>query len=324
MATPRRGLPLENRTLLMFGLAAVLLILPLIFTGRYYLRVLTQMAFFITFASAFGLLFGRTNQLFLCIAALAGLSAYTSGLLVSRLGIWHWPTIVIGAMLSSAVAAGLSYVSNVRRLGVVFVAIMTLAFQLIFENMVVGLVSITGGDTGFRPPPLPLGPVAEIIGEQATFYYIAAILAVTTLFVNYWLLERSRWGLIMEAVRNEEVASEVLGINVRRVKVTVAALAGLLIGLAGAFYGYFNGLIAPIYFSFASIDILSQVVAIFGGKGTIVGPFIGSAIFTYVNETIRYLGPISLTVYGVLLVVLFTSFRDGVVPLLRRWIKWLV
>lgn len=123
----------------MFGLAAVLLILPLIFTGRYYLRVLTQMAFFTTFASAFGLLFGRTNQLFLCIAALAGLSAYTSGLLVSRLGIWHWPTIVIGAMLSSAVAAGLSYVSNVRRLGVVFVAIMTLAFQLIFENMVVGL-----------------------------------------------------------------------------------------------------------------------------------------------------------------------------------------
>jgi branched-chain amino acid transport system permease protein len=324
MPTLRRGLSLEDRTLLLFVLAAALLILPLIFTGRYYLRVLTQMAFFITFASAFGLLFGRTNQLFLCIAALAGLSAYTSGLMVSRLGVWHWPTIVIGAMLSSAVAAGLSYVSNVRRLGVVFVAILTLAFQLIFENMVTGLVSITGGDTGFRPPPLPLGPVAELIGEQTTFYYIAAILAVVTLTMNYWLFEKSRWGLIMEAVRNEEVASEVIGINVRRVKVTIAALAGFLIGLAGAFYGYFNGLIAPIYFSFASIDILSQVMAIFGGRGTVVGPLIGSAIFTYVNENIRYLGPISLSVYGVLLIVLFATFREGVVPMLRRWVRWLV
>jgi branched-chain amino acid transport system permease protein len=75
--------------LLLFVLAAVLLILPLIFTGRYYLSVLTQVAFFVTFASTFGLLFGRTNQLFLCIAALAGLSAYTSGLMVSRLGVWH-------------------------------------------------------------------------------------------------------------------------------------------------------------------------------------------------------------------------------------------
>jgi branched-chain amino acid transport system permease protein len=75
--------------LLLFVLAAVLLILPLIFTGRYYLRVLTIMVFFTIFASAFGLLFGRANQLFLCIAALAGLSAYTSGLLVSRLGVWH-------------------------------------------------------------------------------------------------------------------------------------------------------------------------------------------------------------------------------------------
>ncbi len=315
---------MENKTMLLFVLAAVLLILPLIFTGRYYLRVLTQMAFFITFASAFGLLFGRTNQLFLCIAALAGISAYTSGLMVSRLGVWHWPTIVIGAMLSSAVAAGLSYVSNVRRLGVVFVAILTLAFQLIFENIVTGLVSITGGDTGFRPPPLPLGPVAEFIGEQTTFYYIAAILAITTLTVNYWLIEKSRWGLIMEAVRNEEVASEVVGINVRRVKLTTAAIAGFLVGLAGAFYGYFNGVIAPIYFSFASIDILSQVMAIFGGRGTVVGPFIGAAIFTYVNENIRFLGPISLSVYGVLLVVLFASFSDGVVPVLRRWVRWLI
>jgi branched-chain amino acid transport system permease protein len=65
-------------------------------------------------------------------------------------------------------------------------------------------------------------------------------------------------------------------------------------------------------------------MAIFGGRGTVVGPLIGSAIFTYVNENIRYLGPISLSVYGVLLVVLFATFREGVVPMLRRWVRWLV
>lgn len=312
---------IDVRLLVLAAISVVLLALPFVFTGRYYMRVLTQMSFFIVYASAFGLLFGRTNQLFLCIAALAGISAYTSGLLTARLGVEHWSTILLGSVLSAGVAAGLSYVANVRRMGIVFVAILTLAFQLIFENLVTGLVWLTGGDTGFRPPPLPLGPLGALLGEQMSFYLIATVLAIGTLFVNYWLMERSKWGLIMEAVRNEEVASEVIGINVRRVKVTVSALSGFMIGLAGALYGYFNGLISPIYFSFASIDILSQVMAVFGGKGTVIGPLIGSAVFTYVNENIRYLGPISLSVYGALIVVLFAAFREGMVATLRRWTR---
>ncbi|MEM2808346.1 MAG: hypothetical protein QXJ09_07475, partial [Candidatus Caldarchaeum sp.] len=57
-------------------------------------------------------------------------------------------------------------------------------------------------------------------------------------------------------------------------------------------------------------------------KATVLGPLIGSGIFTYINENIRFLGPVSLSVYGAVLIVLFASFRNGVVPTLRRWIRF--
>ncbi|MCS7094450.1 MAG: branched-chain amino acid ABC transporter permease [Thaumarchaeota archaeon] len=303
----------------LLALIAVLIVLPFVFTGRYYWRILTQMAYFTVFAGSFALLFGGTNQLFLCVAALAGISAYVSGLLSLHFGLSQWLTIVIGSVMSAGVAAGLSYVSNVRKLGVAFVAILTLSFQLIFENVVTGLVSVTGGDTGFRPPTLSLGPLEATLGLELTNYFIAVSLAILWIVVRYWLLERSRWGLIMKAVKSEELASEVVGINVTRVKVIVASISGFVIGAAGALYGYFNGLVAPIYYSFASIDILSQVMAVFGGLASVMGPVIGSVIFTYINENVRYLGPISLSVYGAVLVILFSVFRNGLVSVLRRW-----
>ncbi|MEM1946407.1 MAG: branched-chain amino acid ABC transporter permease [Candidatus Caldarchaeum sp.] len=321
MAEKREGL-FDARVFVVIGLSVLLLLLPFLLTGRYLLRVLTQMVFFVVFSGAFSLLFGGTNQLFLCIAALAGISAYTSGLMTLHFGINHWLTVLLGSLLSMGVAAGLSYVANIRRLGVVFVAILTLAFQLIFENVTTGLVGLTGGDTGFRPPPLPVEALALFIGQDLVFYFMASALAIFSLVFNFWLLQKSKWGLIMEAIRSEELAAEVIGINVRRAKVLIAAFSGFMIGLAGAIYGYYNSLIAPIYYSFAGIDILSQVMAVFGGKATVLGPLIGSGIFTYINENIRFLGPVSLSVYGAVLIVLFASFRNGVVPTLRRWIRF--
>ncbi|MCS6788698.1 MAG: branched-chain amino acid ABC transporter permease, partial [Aigarchaeota archaeon] len=287
--------------------------------GRYFWRVLTQMAYFIVFAGSFALLFGGTNQLFLCVAALGGISAYVSGLISLNYGLSPWLTVIIGSIVSAAVAAALSFVSNVRKLGVAFVAILTLSFQLIFENVVTGLVSITGGDTGFRPPPLQMAFLETVLGRELGHYYIAITLAILSVTARYWLMERSKWGLVMRAVKSEELASEVLGINVRRVKVIVASFSGFIIGAAGALYGYFNGLVAPIYYSFASVDILTQVMAVFGGMASVMGPVIGSAIFTYINENVRYLGPISLSVYGAVLVVLFSVFRNGLVSVLKRW-----
>jgi branched-chain amino acid transport system permease protein len=301
----------------------IYLVLPIIFRGEYMYRVLTYLALFTVFSMSFSLLYGKTNQLFLCIAALAGISAYTSGLLTLNFGLNVWATFIISPLASAGTAALLSYITNLKRLGVIYVGVVTLAFQMIFETMVTGLVSITGGETGFRPPRLPLESIYGVLGESLTFYYLSVIVATCAVLLTYILYERSRFGLLMEAVRQEELAAEILGINTKLIKIVTAALAGFFIGVAGVIYGYYNQLISPAFFSFFSIDILSQVMAVAGSNGTILGPVIGAIVFIYLNEYIRFLGPISLSVYGLLLVILFSTFRNGIVLFIRRWIQWL-
>jgi len=299
------------------------LILPIIFRGEYTYRVLTYLALFTVFSMFFSLLYGKTNQLFLCIAALAGISAYTSGLLTINFGLNVWAAFIIGPLTSAGTAALLSYITNITRLGAIYIGVVTLAFQMIFETMVTGLVSITGGETGFRPPRLPLDPIYGVLGESLTFYYLSVTVAIIAVLLIYFLYEKSRFGLLMEAIRQEELAAEILGINTKLIKIFTAALAGFFIGVAGLIYGNYNQLISPVFFSFFSIDILSQVMAVAGSNGTVVGPVVGAIVVIFLNEYIRFLGPISLSVYGLLLVILFSTFRNGIVLFIRRWIPWL-
>ncbi|MEM4415063.1 MAG: branched-chain amino acid ABC transporter permease [Candidatus Caldarchaeum sp.] len=308
---------------LIMGVVVLYLTAPFLTQGGYSLRVFTLITFFTSFSISFNILFGRSNQLYLCLAALAGISAYTSGILSRSYGVDPWIGIIIGSLFSMVISGALSYVSHVRRLGVVYIAVLTLAFELMFENVVVALADITGGDIGFRLLPLRLGFLGEVMGQAIAIYYVSAILASVLLMSSYFVFERGKAGIILEAIRQDETAAAILGINCRRIKVYTSLACGFTLGLSGALYAYFNGFVSPFYYSFPSIDVLTQVMTIFGGRGTILGPVVGSYIFTYVNENIRFFGPQSLIMYGLTYVVLFTLFRRGLIPSMRRWVKWL-
>ncbi|MDR5710033.1 MAG: branched-chain amino acid ABC transporter permease [Armatimonadota bacterium] len=289
------------------ALAAV----PFLLGGSPYgLRIVSLMLILAIYAVAFNLLFGHTRQLFLCVGALAGLGAYASVILVRDMRLSPLLATVLATLGTALLGGFLSYVGVRRGLGVLFVGIITVAVSLIFQNLLLGLREYTNGETGISTRGLGFG-----LGEapQRAYYVLLGVL-VGALSI-YQLLLRSRHGLAFRALEDDELNAELSGIDVTRYKVGTATLASALIGLTGALYADVNGFISPSVFALGHVDIPVLIVLLLGGMRTVLGPVVGAGVFTVVDELVRPFGQLTVLTYGILLMVLFLIFREGVVPL---------
>ena len=290
--------------------AALLALVPLLLGGsRYFLDLATVALVYAGYAVAFNIIFGNTNQLFLCLGAFAGVGAYGTGALGNELGV----PMPLGVVLSVAVAAGLgaafSWVSVRRRLDVIFVGIVTLTFSLVFHNVLLGQRDVTGGETGMI---LEYDP--GIVGTRGlTSYYIFLVVLVAYLAAYRWM-QRSHIGWAFRALRDDEVAAELSGIDVARFKMVAGALGSAMVGLVGALYAHYEGFFSPTTFELGQVDVPVLVMLAFGGIGSLLGPVVGAGVFTVVDALLRPLAQLRTTVYGVIMLVLFLGFRRGIVP----------
>jgi branched-chain amino acid transport system permease protein len=297
--------------------AVLLALVPLATGGSpYYLRITTLMLVYMTYAVAFNMIFGHTRQLFLCLGALTGSSAYLSVVLTKELALSPWLTIPLGTLLAGCLGGLFSYVSVRRGLGVIFLGIVTLAFSLIFYNVVLGLREFTNGETGI----VTRGLGAGVLESSPSSYYIFLALLLVSLLL-YHVLMTSRIGVAFRALSDDELTAELAGVDVTRYKVLAASLGSLLMGMVGAFYAYYNGLISPAMFTLAHVDIVVLITLLFGGMGTLLGPILGGAAFMAIDELVRPFGQLNVLVYGALLIVLFLTFREGLVAMLRNILR---
>jgi branched-chain amino acid transport system permease protein len=297
--------------------AVVLALVPLGLGGSaYYLRIATLMLIYMAYAVAFNIIFGHTRQLFLCVGALAGSSAYISVVMVMKMSWSPWATIPVG-ILSAAILGGVfSYVAVRRGLGVIFVGIVTLVFSMIFHNLILGLRKLTNGETGIETKGLGPGVLEPGLGS---YYVILGVLMAC--LALYHLLMRSRAGTAFRAIADDEFAAELAGIDVTLYKVVAASVGSALIGAVGAIYAYYGGFINPTVYALVSVDIVVLVTLLLGGMGTLLGPVLGGVLFTVLDEIVRPLGRLNVLVYGVLMIILVITFRQGLVAVLRKVVK---
>lgn len=302
--------PLVRRALPVAAVAAALAALPLVVGGSpYQMRLATLMLVLACYAVAFNLLFGHTNQLFLCVGALASLGGYASVILVRDLRL---PAGVAVALATVAAAVGggfLSYVSVRRGFGVLFVGIVTLAVSLMLHNLLLGLRELTNGETGIVTRGLGVG-----LGDDPLRAYYVLLGVLVAALAGYRWVFGSRHGVALHALCEDEVSAELSGVDVTRYKVTTATAASALVGLVGALYADLNGFISPTVYSVGHVDIPVLVALLLGGVRTLLGPVVGAALFSVVDELVRPFGQLTVTAYGALLVGLFLVFRQGVVP----------
>lgn len=273
---------------------------------------------FACYAIGFNVIFGSTGQLFLCVGALAGLGGYGGAILADTVG---WPILVsiLVATLAATLTGGLlSYVAVRRSLGVIFTGIVTLIFSLSFDALVLGLTELTGGDTG----RLIYAGADTFLREKIPPYYVMLALVLTFLLVHA-LLRRSHVGWAFRALRDDEVAAELAGVDVARYRVYGALVGAAMLGLAGSTYAFTEGRISPTTFGFGQVDVVVLVMLAFGGIGTLFGPILGAVTFTIVDEILIDAGQLRLVVYGALILALFLFLPRGLIPAVTSLLRQL-
>ena len=264
---------------------------------------------FVCYVIGFNVIFGSTGQLFLCVGALAGVGGFGATILADNAG---WPILlsIIAATLAATLIGGLlSYVAVRRSLGVIFTGIVTLIFSLSFDALLLGLSNLTGGDTG----RLIKSGSDTFLRERIPPYYLMLGLALGFLLIH-GLLRRSHIGWAFRALRDDEVAAELAGVDVALYRVYGALIGAAMLGLAGSTYALTEGRISHTTFGFGHVDVVVMVMLAFGGIGTLFGPIIGAITFTIVDEVLIDFGQLRQVAYGILIIVLFLWMPRGLIP----------
>jgi branched-chain amino acid transport system permease protein len=311
---PRRGAAEARRLgwalLPIVVTAATLAILPSVWFGDspYTTSLAVQALVFASWGVGFNLIFGCTNQLFLCVGALAGIGAYGAAILAERTSLPMAAGIAVATASAAIVGGLLSWVAVRRSLGVIFTGVVTLVFSLGFANLLLGQREWTGAETGL----IVTGAPANLADDRVGAYYLFAGVLVAFLVV-FRVLQLSHVGWAFRALRDDEVAAELAGVDIARYRIYAATAGSAMIGLAGAFYAYSSGFVSPATYSFERVDVRVLVLVAFGGLGTLLGPVVGAAVFAFLDERLTASLELREVLYGVFLIAIFLGFRRGVV-----------
>jgi branched-chain amino acid transport system permease protein len=291
---------------------------PVAMRDTYWRSVLIVCALNVMLALGLDFVLGYAGQLNLGQAAFYGIGAYASTLLVTRLGLNFWPSLVVGTL--AAGAAGVALALFAVRLRGHYLAIASLGFAVITYQVLLQWISLTQGPLGIYaiPPPPPLAlpglPAIDFANPARMFYLVAAVALVAYLVLD--ALVRSPIGETLAAIREDEVSAAALGINTPAWKAFAFGVGSAVAGMAGALYASFIGTLVPdAFFMTESFTVLAMVIV--GGLGTLVGPVAGAVLLTVLPEALRGVGDLRLIVYGVSLTLVVLFVPGGLVGTVR-------
>jgi branched-chain amino acid transport system permease protein len=291
---------------------ALLSVVPLI--GNPYLFFIGQMMLiYAILALGLNLLIGYAGQLAFANAALFGIGAYVTGLLVVRAGVVFPLAIPCGALGACAVGALIAIPA--LRLSGVYLALVTLCFAQFTNWVLIHWDAVTYGAGGFRVRGMEFA--FGIPPDVGLFYLIWA--STIAAFVLCWNLVHSRIGRAFAAIRDGELAAQSLGINLAWYKGLAFGLSGLLAGLAGGLHAATLSFVAPESFDLVQM-VLQFAMVLLGGLGSVVGSVIGAAGLIFLMEITRGARHLQEIVFGAVLLFFVVFQPRGLTALLRKWL----
>jgi len=299
------------RLLLAVALLALACALPWL-GGPFWTGLVTQMLIFGLLALSVDLLLGHAGLFSLTHASFFAVSAYTVAILQVRYG---WPTLAAapaGIVLGTLLAA--LFGISVRTRGVYFILI-TIALGYVVWGVAYRWSSFTGGDNGVTNVPFPaVGPLA--VGSHTQYYYV--VLAVVILCgLGYRVLIRSPFGLALRGIKASESRMQSLGYRTGLHLYAAFVLSGAIASLAGMLYVYYNKFVNPVASSFP-ISVEAALMAIVGGTGTIVGPFIGAGVVLGLRNWVSSFVEMHHAIMGAVFIATVLWAPQGLVGLAAR------
>lgn len=298
-------------TLLVCGLIAM----PL--AGSFYqTNIMISAMLYIMLALGLNIVVGLAGQLVLGYVAFYAVGAYAYGLLNQFFGWGFWICLPVGGLLAALFGLGLGF--PVLRLRGDYLAIVTLGFGEIVRLGMLNWTSLTGGPRGISDIPRPGFFGMEMgINESTIYIYYLVLAAVVITVAVISRLKNSRVGLALQALREDEIACEAMGIDISRVKLSAFALGSCWAGFAGVIFAAKTTFINPSSFTFMeSAMILSMVVL--GGMGSISGVIIAAIILILAPEYLRAFSEYRMLIFGAIMVIMMIFRPQGLISGERR------
>lgn len=273
--------------------------------------------FFINIILALSLwLVFRTGELNLSICAFMAIGAYSSALFAMRLDLPFWATIFMAAVICGVISL-LVGIPALRLKGPYFF-IVTLAFAeiviIILSSFWVDVLGSQTGIIGVPPPdaiPLP-GFKVEFTSKLSNYYLGLIIMIISVLF--FYALSNSRFGRISKAIAQADILVETVGINVKRHKLIAFIVASVFAGMAGSFHAHFIRIVTPWDYG-VEYMVLITASMIVGGVGNMVGPIIGTFLFTILGVVLGDLSYLEVLITGIILVLCMRLLPRGLISL---------
>lgn len=264
------------------ALAFLFIVLVPLTLHAYYLSIFNLVFIAIVGALGLNILVGYTGQISIGHAAFMSVGAYTAANLATKLGLPFWVTLPAGGLMAAFIGAIVGIPS--LRIKGTYLAIATLASQLIIEWVINHTPAISGGAAASIQVPRPALFGMELKSQYQLYFFLLffAMLAI----VATMNLARSRIGRAFVAIRDQDIAAEIIGINIFRYKLLAFAISSFYAGVCGVLYTYYFGIANYEAFQInVSIDYLAMIIV--GGLGSVLGSVLGAIFVTMLPIAIR-------------------------------------
>jgi branched-chain amino acid transport system permease protein len=299
---------------LLLALAAFFPLLHLYHGGlNYWLHMLLFIYMNIAVASSWNIIGGYAGYISLGHNVFLAVGGYFSGILFAYYGISPFITTPLAGLAAMAVGLVVGMIT-LRTRGPTFI-ISTIALVLL-TKIALDNWDYVGGANGMSLPLVPL-PVNLV---KLPFYYGMLIVAIGAVYLSF-RIRRSKFGLGLRAISQDETRAEVAGIPTGFYKILAFATSGLFVGMAGALWGYYLTFLRPTIFLSILIGAKIVLMTILGGRGTVAGPVVGATLFIAANEffVARFgASELNIAATGLLLILALLFFPEGIVGTLKQ------
>ena len=306
--------------------AVAALAFPLV-AGDYLLYLADLVCVLAIGALGLNILTGFTGQISLGHAGFMGVGAYATAILATRAGLPFWASVPAGGL--AACLAGMVFGVPSLRIKGLYLAIATLAAQVILEWTFTHWTGVTGGIRGINVPPARLGGFT-FDSDLRLYFLVLAVAAAHTYAASN--LFRTRIGRAFIAIRDRDISAELIGVNLFRTKILAFMISSFYAGIAGGLWVYFTRVVTPENFPLSlSIQFLAMVIV--GGLGSIKGTLLGTVFITLVPEALKaviqgargvapdamsYLYPLRDIVFGAMIVAFLIFEPHGLAEMWQR------
>ena len=296
------------------GMGIAVIAFPFL-VNSYQVTIITSALIFVILGLGLNIVIGYGGLLHLGYAAFYAAGAYNYGLLYLYTGMGFWAALPLGAL--SGMVFGLLIGFPVLRLRGDYLAIVTLALGQIVRLLLENLSGFTKGPEGIAQIPRPKFFTDLSYGGAVIYLYFIVLAGVILTIFVIRRIEDSRIGRALEAMRDDEIAAQAMGIDLTRVKLITFSMGALWAGLAGVFLAGKTAYINPGSFTLLE-SVMILVAVVLGGTGSIPGVVLGALLVTLIPEYFRALSDYRMLMFGAALVLMPIFRPQGIIPRVRR------